>query len=391
MPSARFYFRLWLMLLLALLGLAGLANFIVDPLQVFRRASFFAPHFSENQRYQIPGLARHYAAPIVVLGTSHMENASPKEIAAAFGEPGVKLAIAGSSLTEQELALRLVLATGKVKRVFWGLDYAALAWGDRLVEEWGEFPIYLYEPDLRLVSRYLLSLQTLQDARKALTQAPARGLEELNVWWPQATFSAERVQAAWAAQEWRWTPELRAKSAEQTVWPQFAATLQRRVFETIGQHPTVRFDLVLPPYSILGYANDFRINDEWFFQRMLLRAALREFAARQPNVRLWDFQTDLGLVTDFARYKDLDHFDLPTLRQMLHRVAQDHDPVSDARAPDPLPRQIADFLRPHCQGRGEAAYCTRHIRCGVSRLEAWLEAGGTPERALEFAHRACPG
>lgn len=391
MPSARFYFRLWLTLLLGLLGLAGLTNFVVDPLQVFRRASFYTPHFSENQRYQIPGLARHYAAPIVVLGTSHMENASPKEIAAAFGEPGVKLAIAGSSLTEQALAARLVLATGKVKRIVWGLDYAALAWGDKLVDEWGEFPIFLYEPDLRLVSRYLLALQTLADSRAALTRAPVHDLENLNVWWPQARFSAARVAAAWAFQEGRWTPELRARSAAQTVWPALAATLDRRVFDTIRRHPEVQFDLLLPPYSILAYANDFRLNDEWFFQRMLMREVLRRFVQGQPNARLWDFQAELGLSTDFSRFKDLEHFDLEVTRLMLRRIAAGGHTDPLAVSPDPLPRQIADFLRPHCQGQGEAAYCTRHIRCGVSRLEAWLEAGGTPERALEFAHRACPG
>lgn len=391
MTSAHRYFRIWLGTLLALLLLAGLANFLIDPLQVFRRASFYTPHFSENERYQIPGLARHYAAPIVVLGTSHMENASPSEIAAAFGEPGVKLAIAGSSLTEQQLALRLVLATGKAKRILWGLDYAALAWGDKLVDEWGEFPIYLYEPDLRLVSRYLLSLQTLQDGRKALSEAPARGLDELNVWWPQSTFSPERVAAAWAAQEQRWTPELRARSAAQTIWPKFAATLERRVYDTIRAHPTVRFDLILPPYSILGYANDFRLNDEWFFQRMLMRESLRKFAHAQSNVRLWDFQTETALVTDFRHYKDLDHFDLELLRLMLRRVAQDQNAVSDWPMPDLLPRQIADFLRPHCQGQGNPAYCTAYIRCGAARLEAWLETGGAPARALEFAHRACPG
>jgi ketosteroid isomerase-like protein len=389
--SARSYLRVWLATLLALLGAAGLANFVVDPLQVFRRASFYTPHFSDNERYQVPGLARHYTAPVVVLGTSHMENASPAEIQAAFGEPGLKLAIAGSSLTEQQLALSIALESGKVRRVLWGIDYSALAWGDKLVDEWGEFPVYLYQRDPRLVSRYLLALQTLQDSRAALTEAPRHTLESLNVWWPQAHFQRERVLAAWTFQEGRWTPELRARSAAQTIWTELAATLERRVFATIRAHPQVHFELMLPPYSILAYANDFRLNDEWFFQRMLMREALRQFARQQANVRLWDFQTEIALSTRLERYKDLEHFDLEATRMMLKTVAGGTGAVADFDGADPLPRQVAEYLRSQCAGRGDAALCTAHVRCGATRLEAWLATGGIPERALEFAHQRCPG
>jgi len=389
--SARLYLRIWFAVLIVLLGTAALVNFAIDPLQVFRRAGFYPAHFSENQRYQVPGLARHYTAPVVVLGTSHMENASPGEVAAAFGEPALKLAISGSSITEQQLALSLALETGKVKRVLWGIDYSALSWGDRLVEEWGEFPTYLYHRDPRLVSRYLLSWQTLQEGGTALTTPPKYTLETLNVWWPGARFDRERVEAAWAFQEGRWTPELRARSAAQTIWTKHYATLERRLFTTVRQHPEVQFELMLPPYSILGYANDFRLNDEWFFQRMLMRAALRDFVRTVPNARLWDFQTDLALSTNFSRYKDLEHFDLEVTRMMLRTVASGRGAASDFSAPDALPRQIADFLRPHCQAQGNAAYCTQHIRCGFERLEAWLASGGNPERALEFARLACRG
>ncbi len=389
--SARQYLSIWISVFLALLAIAGLVNYAIDPLQIFRRATFYPPHFSENQRYQVPGLARHYTAPVAIIGTSHMENASPADVQAALGQPALKLAISGSSITEQQLALSLALKTGKVRRVLWGIDYSALSWGDRLVEEWGEFPIYLYHRDPRLVSRYLLSWQTLQEGRAALTTPPKYNLETLNIWWPGAQFHRDRVAAAWAFQEGRWTPELRARSAAQTIWSKHYATLQRRLFATVREHPEVQFELLLPPYSILGYANDFRINDEWFFQRMLMRAALRDFVRTAPNARLWDFQTDLALSTDFDRYKDLEHFDLEATRMMLRTVGSGRGAVTDFSAPDPLPRQLADFLRPHCESRGNAAYCTPYIRCGYDRLEAWLESGANPERALAYAHRACRG
>jgi hypothetical protein len=64
-------FNLFLLGLIALLlALAAAINGVVDPLQVLRRATWYAPHFSTNQRYQAPGLARYYVQPIVVAATS---------------------------------------------------------------------------------------------------------------------------------------------------------------------------------------------------------------------------------------------------------------------------------------------------------------------------------
>jgi hypothetical protein len=166
------------------------------------------------------------------------------------------------------------------------------------------------------------------------------------------------------------------------------AVLEKRLFAVTRAHPDIRFDLVLPPYSILGYANDFRVSDEWFFQRMLMRHELREFAATAKNVRLWDFQTERAITEDFSHYKDLEHYDMEVARLMLNRIAHG-EPLSASGAPDPLPLQVAQRLRPSCAGSGEAALCTRFIRCGQSRLEAWLAAGQSEEHALEFAHHAC--
>lgn len=371
-----------------LLCLAAIFNWAVDPLQVFRRATFYTPHFSENQRYQTPGIARHYAQPIVILGTSHMENMVPSRVASALGESAVNMAIAGSSLREQQLALSLALATGKVKRVVWGIDYSALTWGDILVEEWGEFPDYLYRSDIRLLSRYLLSSQTLADGWRALSQKPMLSLEERNTWWRSHEFSRARVLAAWRHETAVWTPAMRETVRMKIVWPTLRAVLERRVFNMIRKHPRIHFDLVLPPYSMLAYANDFRIHDEYFFQRLLMRDALKQFAAQQSNVSLWDFQSDIRITANLDHYKDLEHFGLPINRLMLAAMTT---PAASPEERDPLPALVRDHLGKLCGHAApeRAELCPPLVRCGLRRLEKWLADGGDIRRLLDYAQAPC--
>lgn len=374
--------------MVALVTLAAAINWAVDPLQVFRRASAYPPHFSENQRYQVPGLARHYTQPIIVLGTSHMENMLPAMVAEALGQPALNLAIAGSSLREQQFALSLALATGKVSRVLWGIDYSALTWGDILVEEWGEFPDYLYRRDVRLVSRYLLASQTLADSWRAVTQAPTLTLEQRNTWWHKHLFNRDRVLAAWRHESATWTPAMREAVRDKISWPALRAVLERRVFDTIRAHPGVHFDLILPPYSLLVYGNDFRIHEEYFFQRLLMREALRRFSEQQPNIELHDFQTDRGITADLNHYKDLEHYGLPINRRMLAALDA---PLAHAKTPDPLIGQVRDYLSNLCGGEAsdQTELCPPLVRCGLRRLAGWMDSGGHLEHVLSAAHAPC--
>ena len=374
--------------LVFILAFAAMLNWAVDPMQVFRRSAWHAPLFSENQRYQSPGMARHYVQPIVVVGTSHMENMLPSMVRSTFGKPALNLSIAGSSLREQQLALSLALETGKVERVLWGIDYSALTWGDILVEEWGEFPEYLYNFDIRLISRYLLSSQTLMDGVSALRGETGVTLENRNTWWNKYTFNHDRVIGAWRQQGSELTPEFHREIESKLTWPTFDEVLKRRLFATVRAHPSVHFDLILPPYSILNYVNDFRLHDEYFFQRLLMRARLKAFASTQPNVTLWDFQTDVGTASNLDNYKDLEHYGLPINKQMLDRIAAK---VHTNDSIDPFPTQIRAYLHQLCAQTDATSMelCPREVRCGLDHLDWWIEHGASEAQLLAAAHTPC--
>ena len=67
--AASTYLKLAAALALALAALIAFANWRVDPLQFYRRASY-PPLLSDALRFQNPGLARNYDYDTLILGTS---------------------------------------------------------------------------------------------------------------------------------------------------------------------------------------------------------------------------------------------------------------------------------------------------------------------------------
>lgn len=102
--------------------------YVIDPLQVYRAASY-PPMFSEEERFQNPGLAKNYEYDTIIIGSSMTQNFVPSDVDRVFGGKTLKLSIEGSTAHEQYLTAKLALSTGQVKRVIWGLDYFALRGG----------------------------------------------------------------------------------------------------------------------------------------------------------------------------------------------------------------------------------------------------------------------
>jgi hypothetical protein len=378
----------WLLWPVAI-GLVAVAafNFAVDPLQFYRPATAYPPQYNSNQRYQNPGLARLHDYDTIVLGTSHMENASPSMLKRTLGARAVKLAISGSVIREQHLIATLALERGNVRRVIWGIDYGSFTITGRVATELGPFPMHLYRGPLAAAPPYLLSWDTARSAWAALHADTAVDLDTLNTW-PPYEYSPHRVEAAWDFMTARWTPALRERwAAVVAPWPSMRDALHAEVGSLLQAYPDTRFDLLLPPYSLFEYANDFRVDDERFFQRILLAHELSMLAQAHPNARVWDFSGEHDITHDLSNYKDLAHFRPEVLEQLLIRL-RGEPVVLD-------PRRIAFQLRDDFASRCASAaaererFCPPIVACGLQRVSAWIDSGAAFETALTYAHRRC--
>lgn len=375
--DARRYVRRLVLPALGLAALVGAFNFVVDPLQYYRPASLYPPQYSSNQRYQNPALARTHAFDTVVLGTSHMENARPSVVARTIGGRAVKLAIAGSVIHEQSLLAGIALRRDGVRRVVWGVDFNSFAIIGRVATEFGPFPMHLYRGPLAAAGPYLLSWGTLGDSLAALRAEGPVDLDALNVW-PEYTYGIERVHGDWDQQGLRWNPRLRRHWTDGVPrWDALLAGFDAEVLDHARAHPDTRFDLVFLPYTLLEYANDFRLDDKRLFQRLALVEQARRLARDLPNVRVWDFGPDLGIATDLSLYKDLVHLHPRALEALLARLAGE----PTATTPDQLGRAVREDLDRRCapDALERARFCPAVVDCGRRALAAWLDAGAALE------------
>lgn len=107
------------------LGLALCAGvvYFVDPFQVYREASWYAPVFdSQVQAYTNAGIARHYDYDTLIVGSSVTENTRCSQVDALFGGRSIKVNFAGGMAVNHGAALKLAFETHAVKRVIYGLD-----------------------------------------------------------------------------------------------------------------------------------------------------------------------------------------------------------------------------------------------------------------------------
>lgn len=390
-PGSRRFLALTLALALGSLGLLMGFNFLVDPLQLYRAASY-PPHFSDNQRYQNPGLARNYAEPIIVLGTSHTENWLPADVEAAFGKPALKLSVSGSGLFEQGHLADLAIATGRVERVLWGVDHGGTLWLDQPTEGFGRFPYFLYGPLWRSVFPYLASIDTLDRSITALTEPPEHSLAELNAWYASVEFG--RIDQAWVHMGQRWDDELYEFFQTRVArWQAIEQVLQDKLYTRITANPDVRFDLVFMPYSIYEYVNDFRVDHERFFQRLLLKQQIAAWADAHDNLWLWDFQTRREWIYDRSRYSDLAHFNLETSRAMLEEIAATREPWPLASSAEHI-NMVLEKMDELCSINDASArehWCPARVRCGQYRLSRWLDEGADEQDLLAAAWLECAG
>ena len=288
----------------------GVLNFVVDPLQYFRAYTLGTPIFFDDQRYQVPGLARNYRYDTVIIGTSMTENFDPKYIQKKTGWLALKLSINGSTAYEQRKILEVALNTGQVQRVLWGVQWDAFARPAKTRTDLGGMPEYFYEDDIpSLIKGYLLNISTLGRTIAVAFGKGEKDLNRLNNWHAQSKFGCESIQKYLddkLAQK-RFNLSVSNKDVDISK-NKIGASLQENLFAVIQNNPQVDFYIFTPPYSL------------WFFRWLSStnRSALESyFSFREDlasglkiykNVKFFDYQAIQDIITNQSIYKDLTHY-----------------------------------------------------------------------------------
>lgn len=300
----------------SLLIVVAVFNFVVDPLQFYRKAEFYQPSFSMQQRYQNPGLARHYTYDTIIIGTSMTENFVPSHLDKKLGVKTMKLAMSGASAREENMIANVAIRTGQVKNVLWGLDFASLRGSiDRVGDNDGPFPYYLYDDHYYNDFRYLASISILASSLKDLQnlylqQQPEQAdLDYLYNWNSQVTFGREVLMKIWQTDQ-----ADRQKGIKEQIYGEIdpsykamRASFDHNLEPLIKENPDINFVIYYPPFSILRYRNLYEEDQELFYSELAIKKYIFTRLKTCQNVTIYDFQNDKNLTFNLNKYKDFSH------------------------------------------------------------------------------------
>lgn len=335
-----------------LLLLAAALTFAVDPLQLFRPSRLSPPMYSDDVRLQNAGLIRSQDFDTVFMGTSLGIHFRQSDIDRALGGRSLKLTMQGSSSHEQAFVIEQALQQRHPKRVVWEMDDFIFCDAPEIDTD-VYLPADIYRRNARGVASYLFSgamaresallllrgVSLLRPAAERLAKFSISDVDDINTLARDsdvaALYNAKNAMASFV----RITDPARAAYlGEGYDYQSEVRNFERDAVALMSRHPEVRFDVYLPPYSIL----------QWVAMRDASPATLKivydltEHIARRltqlPNVRLFDFRAVKEITHDLGNYSDVIHHSPAIDRKVLSMLANGDDLVDPATPTAPLDR-----------------------------------------------------
>jgi hypothetical protein len=308
------FFLAVLAIALATCAAVAAFNAWVDPFQHYRKAERFAPRFYNAwQRYENPGIAKHYDYDRIVTGSSLMECVVPADVDRIMGGKTINLSVSAQTAYDAGQLLAAALRTGKPKHVIMNLDYNAFSGPPDRSGFSEPFPRYMYDDVAWTDLPYLLGVGTL---RKSLETVLGLRWSRFNsdpqrMWYwmdGHQFFAAKAVQGL--------DPDnLNARFRQpQRTLEGMKASFEANLAPLLEAYPQTRFTFVYAPYAILVWM-DFEQRGqlevtlafrEWLFERV----------QRHPNVEIFDFHAEPGIVLDLDHFTDIYHYS-PRLSQAI--------------------------------------------------------------------------
>jgi hypothetical protein len=283
--------------------------------------------YIHNERFQIPGMARHEDYDLAVLGTSMIENFSDSYLSKKFGAKALRLPINASYITEQIKVLDISKKYKDVKTFLWAIDYRTIDInvGD-VYSKNVKFPDYMYDEKLINDWKYIVNHNNFFWALKQFRMRKTgdnpfnymiTDREILNTWTWKGTNRSLIIQDYKEIYEGKKSLEDKINNLPLEVTKN---TIDQTLIKAIERYPDTEFKLFFAPKSILW----FKLLD----QRGILEKKLDALtyvvdkASAYPNVEIYNFQNVFELTENLDLYLDITHFNKTGNYYMADAIAE---------------------------------------------------------------------
>jgi hypothetical protein len=290
-----------------LMGSAAAFTVVVDPYQIYHPMLGGRPRFNRYlQRFSVPGLARTSKYEIALGGTSMLQNIPNSTVERLCGGKAVNLCMAGASIHEEALTLRLVLQHPGTKTAILTMDYNSLSGGaiEPVLGVDFVFPAYLYDDSILDKFPYFLSFDSILASYRTL-RSPLREGETLDSDWPWKFPDTMKFEAAHAVEGIDPRAINRAFGMSNLNLESMKSAFAANMFPLLSENKTVKIYFVFPPYSILvwhDYAQRGQIPVYFAFKKWLV-----EQSERFGNYDIVDYQDRADIITNMSLYADIYH------------------------------------------------------------------------------------
>lgn len=320
--------KLTLTLLIGALSLIVASVVLIDPFEVYHKATAFIPPIeSGTQSYSNAGIAKSYDYDSIIIGSSMTENFLPSQLDSALGGRFVKLCVNGGTPFNHKQMMDMAFASRDIKTVFYGLDVDALSFFYTTPK--AEMPTYLYDDNLFNDVQYWFNqsvlLKYIPKCLKTLGQTDPGQRDAMYSWGADFAYGADAVLrgAQFVTEEVAQAPLEEHPALSQ----QSMLNIEHNFIPYVEAHPDTQFVFFFPPYSLMQWYT-FYTRGQLHYNLMQKQAACERLIA-YDNVRIYDFQANLDWILNLDHYVDHEHYGAHINEAMVSLIAQDQYRITD--------------------------------------------------------------
>lgn len=303
----------WLLIVGGVLGTLAFGVYKVDPFFHFHEPRTDMYYYClDNQRSQNNGISKNFKYNAIITGTSMTENFQTSEFDALFGVDSIKVAYSGATFKEINDNLEVALKNNKEVRIIVRcLDTSMmLCEADKLRDDQGEYPLYLYDDNPFNDIKYLLNRDVIWGRvlpMVAENNMPGfvpgiTSFDDYSRWQYGYTFGIKTVCPKGV--EYSGLGDMICLTEEERSIIQ--KNITKNVTELADKYPDVKFYYFFPPYSAIWWK--YHAENGTLVKQLEVEQTAIELILEHENIKLFSFNERTDITTDLNNYKDDSHY-----------------------------------------------------------------------------------
>lgn len=310
--KAKYWIAGWLVIIILGLLLMGGCVYKVDPYFHYHKPDISKYYYVlDNQRSQNDGIIKHFEYDALITGTSMTQNFKSSEMDEIFDCRSIKVPFVGATYKEINDNISTAIASNSdLKIVVRGLDMGKfMDKKDKMSDELGEYPNYLYDDNPLNDVEYLLNRDVLWGrvypmihARKEENFEP--GITSFDEYSRvgQEEYGLDAVCPDGVPNVIPGEPIHLSESKRENV----EGNIRQNVISLAEANPDIQFYYFITPYSAISWGNG--VASGAIYRQIEAEERVIEMILECDNIKLFSFNNKLELTCNLDNYRDEAHY-----------------------------------------------------------------------------------